>query len=782
VSQLSPLSTKSERIEIRVRNGVLEAGVGLKPGQALAPWLANRREAIRLSEVFWRETGKYVDHLTLLEHEIVWARPLDETVPVTNVGLTPGGTLPLVSVVFTTGQTLEGRVALIKGQGISDFLGTSGPWPVLRDARLPDGRRLGDVVMSLSALRSVREIAGGADGASAQPNVGGPVHWLLSLARRVGRCPDQSLVLPPSTPALDVWWALCAAGRMEQDVIARMIAEQLRLPLAANVASDPAAQSAIPKELVQRFGVRALSDNGRQLVVATIDPMDANAEQALSFACNRRVGFAVATPDWLGLSAVSGDPETELESLLSKMPSLTTDLVQIEEELDPRGVTAGDVSSEPIIKLCNLVLREAVRQNASDVHLEPDSGRGLIRFRVDGVLRPYMHVPLAALSRVISRFKILGKLDIADRVRPQDGRVRVRIDGRALELRLSTVPTQDAEKAVIRIAGGVQEQTLSQLEVPAPELERLHQMLGHRDGIIIVTGPTGSGKTTTLYAALNELNTGRVNIMTVEDPIERALAGATQIQVDARRGVTFASALRAVLRQDPDVILIGEIRDLETAEIAVQAATTGHLVLATLHTTTAVGVIERLRDLGVDRTSLAGSLRGVVGQRLARRICVDCAGDGCSRCDDSGYRGRIPIMEVLTATSSFAELVGRGASFHELQRAALAEGMRTMHEVAAQRVAEGMTTGAEINRVIGDAGDESGRRSSAASPAMVDAEVIVGADGTVEAEIIELTAEDVVPDANPNLYFLTACILHFLNYCPFCNFQFELFLNPKLDD
>ena len=341
MSEQTRSSSKYPRIEIRLRNnGVLEAGVGLKPGQALAPYLANRREALRLHDVFWRETGKYVDHLTLLEHEIVWARPLDRAVPVTNVALTPGGTLPLVAVVLTTGQTLEGRVALIRGQEVSDFPGTAGPWPVLRDARLPDGRRLGDVVLSLAALRSVREVEG-ADGASGQQYAGGPVHWLLALARRAGRCTDQSLVLPPSTPALEVWWALCAAGRMDQDGIAQLIAERLRLPLAAAVASDPAAQSAIPLELVQRFGVRALSDDGRQLVVATIDPMDADAEQVLSFACKRRIGFVVATPDWMGLHALSSDPETELESLLAKMPSLTTDLVQIEEEHDPRGVTAG---------------------------------------------------------------------------------------------------------------------------------------------------------------------------------------------------------------------------------------------------------------------------------------------------------------------------------------------------------------------------------------------------------------------------------------------------------
>jgi general secretion pathway protein E len=599
---------------------------------------------------------------------------------------------------------------------------TTGPWrrTIVRSRPGSAGERVHEVSENGRAPCERKADATGHAAAGHPPPSGResapePLHWLLALARRNGLQPADAVSLPPAAPTIDVWRALCATGRVDADRLAEVVAGHFRLQLASSVAADSAASACIPAELAARYGVRALADDGRCLVVATIDPLSADAEQALAFACKRRVVFAVATPDSLGLAASSADPEAELESLLAGIPSLNGDVVRLEEDLDPQGVGTEDVTSEPIIKLANLILREGVRQNASDLHLEPDGMRGLIRFRVDGVLRPFMHVPLSALHRVISRYKILGRLDIADRIRPQDGRARVRIDGRAFELRLSTVPTQDAEKAVIRIAGSVQEQTLDQLEMPAHELGRLRQLLSCRDGIIVVTGPTGSGKTTTLYAALSELNDGRSNIMTVEDPIERALQGTTQIQVQPKRGVSFASSLRAILRQDPDVILIGEIRDLETAEIAVQAAMTGHLVLTTLHTTSAAGVVERLRDLGLDRTSLAASLRGVVAQRLARRVCADCAGAGCGRCESSGFRGRIPIMEVLTASQSFTEAVGRGALFHELQRTAVANGMRTIREVAAELVAQGLTTDAEIQRVIGET-EEARSTASAVDP------------------------------------------------------------------
>ncbi len=401
--------------------------------------------------------------------------------------------------------------------------------------------------------------------------------------------------------------------------------------------------------------------------------------------------------------------------------------MRVVEELEPEAVAAEEVESAPVVKLTNLILRDAVVQGASDIHVEPGAKGGVVRYRVDGVMRQYMHLPMVALNRVVSRIKVLGKLDISDRLRPQDGRSRVSIDGRYVDLRISTVCTRDAEKAVIRILRPENTKKLEDIGITPRELARLRQLLDCRDGIMIVTGPTGSGKTTTLYSAIREIATGEVNISTVEDPVEYELAGITQIQVDTKRGVTFANSLRALLRQDPDVIFVGEIRDEETAHIAAQAAMTGHLVLATLHTNDAMSTVARLADLGLDRQTIATTLRGTLAQRLIRRVCSDCAqpiigplteeeealsarysvaplsrAAGCKRCGNTGYRGRLPLIEVSVITPTLADMIAGGATAAALQRAAIAQGMAPMRDVALARVRRGETTLQEIERVIGD--------------------------------------------------------------------------------
>jgi general secretion pathway protein E len=305
------------------------------------------------------------------------------------------------------------------------------------------------------------------------------------------------------------------------------------------------------------------------------------------------------------------------------------------------------------------------------------------------------------------------------------------VDGKVQDLRISTVPTRQAEKAVIRILHPEGNRTLEDLLMPPGELARVRQLLGYRDGIIAVTGPTGSGKTTSLYAALREIATSEVNVMSDEDPVEYELAGITQIQVEVQRGVTFASALRAILRQDPDVIFIGEIRDAETAEVAVHASMTGHLVLATLHTNDAVSAVTRLQHLGLDAASVASTLRGAVAQRLLRSVCLHCAepingaltpdeerlslqyaleprvrARGCSRCAQIGYRGRVPIVEVMTSNAELRELIATGATTLELQRAATVSGMRSLLKVAVERAAAGETTLQEVERVVGGMQDE----------------------------------------------------------------------------
>src|SRR5205085_4852194 len=395
--------------------------------------------------------------------------------------------------------------------------------------------------------------------------------------------------------------------------------------------------------------------------------------------------------------------------------------VRVVEELEPEAVGQAEVESAPVVKLTNLILRDAIVQGASDIHIEPGPKGGSVRFRVDGVMRHYMHLPMVALNRVVSRIKVLGKLDITDRIRHQDGRSRIALEGRYVDLRISTVSTRDAEKAVIRVLRPESTRKLDEIGITPRELARLRQLLNCRDGIVIVTGPTGSGKTTTLYSAIREIATGELNISTVEDPVEYELPGITQIQVDPKRGVTFANSLRALLRQDPDVIFVGEIRDNETAQIAAQAAMTGHLVLATLHTNDAMSTIARLQDLGLDRQSIASTLRGAIAQRLIRKVCADCAQPligslteeeetlgarygvlplsramGCKRCGNTGYRGRLPLVEVAIITPALADMIASGATANALQRAAISQGMAPMRDVAVARVRRGETTLQEV--------------------------------------------------------------------------------------
>jgi type II secretory ATPase GspE/PulE/Tfp pilus assembly ATPase PilB-like protein/ActR/RegA family two-component response regulator len=403
--------------------------------------------------------------------------------------------------------------------------------------------------------------------------------------------------------------------------------------------------------------------------------------------------------------------------------------VSLVEESGAEAVAASDTESAPVVRLTSAIFREAVVQRASDIHLEPGRGGGAIRFRVDGVMLPFMTVPAAVLSRVQSRIKILSRLDIADRLRPQDGRARMRVQGRVYDLRISTVPTRDAEKMVVRVLDPQGAPTLDGLALPRQEGAALRRLLEHRDGIVLITGPTGSGKTTTLYAAITTLAQRPINIMTVEDPVEYELKGITQVQVERKRDVTFASALRAALRQDPDVILVGEIRDEETAQIAVRASITGHLVLGTLHANDALGTVARLRDLGLDPALIGDALRGALAQRLVRRVCSACAvpaegerapdereahlvaaygvrqvvrSRGCDACALTGFRGRLPVQEVAVVTPELADLIRRGAGARELAAAAQAAGMRTMREVAAEYVRAGLTTLEEVDRVLGE--------------------------------------------------------------------------------
>jgi len=401
------------------------------------------------------------------------------------------------------------------------------------------------------------------------------------------------------------------------------------------------------------------------------------------------------------------------------------DLFKLVEELPENEDLLAAEGDAPIIRLINALLTEAIKEGASDIHIEPYEKRLSVRLRIDGVLREVLSPNYKLAALLISRIKVMAKLDIAEKRVPQDGRTALRIAGRALDVRVSTLPSSYGERVVLRL---LDKQTarlsLSDLGMPDTVHQQFKRLLLQPNGIILVTGPTGSGKTTSLYAGLGMLNERSRNILTVEDPIEYAIDGVGQTQVNTRAGMTFAKGLRAMLRQDPDVLMIGEIRDFETAEVAIQASLTGHLVLSTLHTNSAAGAITRLRDIGVDGYLVASSLKGVMAQRLVRRLCHHCReaaqidaeealmlsdpqlegaacyhGRGCEQCNHTGYRGRVGVYELVVMDSALAELINQQAGEVQIQQH-LEGRMRTLMDEARALVGNGTTSVSEVLRTI----------------------------------------------------------------------------------
>ena len=555
------------------------------------------------------------------------------------------------------------------------------------------------------------------------------VHWLVRVAERAG-LEGKRPAVPPETAAKDAWSAVTRAYKMEDPLLCDLVATYFRLDVADFPAREGNAALLIPEAMARRHHVYPLYETDRHLLVATCDPTQVEAERALGFSTGRTTVFQVASPR--AIQEILDDrfsPELAIESLLDGFEEgdLDDDAVKLVEEMGPESISSEDAAATPVVKLTNLIIRDAIAQAASDIHVEPGRQIGAIRYRVDGVLRKHMDLPMTAMNRVISRIKILARLDIADRLRPQDGKAHVRVQNLAYDLRVSTIPAGRAnEKCVIRILDSNAQETLDDLSLSAYELDRMRQLLRLREGIVLVTGPTGSGKTTTLYGALRELADGKVNIMTVEDPIEYELPQITQTQVETKQGVTFAAALRAILRQDPDVILVGEIRDSETAETASHAATTGHLMLATVHANDAVSAVARLAAIGLPFATIASTLRGAIAQRLLRRVCAACAEPvraeltpeeqrmtdlhevepvvravGCLECGFTGYKGRIPVSEVMLAGPRFQTAVEARKGWQTLHRIAIQGGMRPIHQVALDWVAQAKTTLVEVERALG---------------------------------------------------------------------------------
>ena len=548
--------------------------------------------------------------------------------------------------------------------------------------------------------------------------------------------------------------AILGSGRYSEEQIGEAVAAYARLPFVklASTTIDSEITALVPEKVargalamplrIEEESGSALATGRRQiLVVALADPFDLSALQEVEFSTNCTVRPVVATRTEI-LDAIGRfyAPEHWLSEFLHNVePDERFQVLSGNDDLDVTAMKGRGDKGAPAVKLVNFVIQQGIREAASDIHIEPTLNHLLVRARVQGILKELLHAPKWLHDPLVSRLKILAKLDITERRIPQDGRVKVAFESRDVDLRISTLPTHFGEKVVMRILGSGQAvPPMDMLGLDAHELEVLHRAADQPQGLVLVTGPTGSGKTTTLYSVLNEIRNTTVNIVTVEDPIEFQLGGINQVQVNIKAGLTFATALRSILRQDPDVVMVGEVRDLETAEIAFHAAMTGHLVLSTLHTNGTIATVARLLDLGVDPFLISSTVNLIVAQRLLRRVCEHCSqeylpspgllarlqlhqasfpfvrGIGCDHCVRTGYSGRIGVYELLRITPKLKQAINSKSSEGELRKAALAAGTVMLVDAALAKVKRGITTVEEIVRVIQLQEDDSRRCPSCA--------------------------------------------------------------------
>lgn len=394
------------------------------------------------------------------------------------------------------------------------------------------------------------------------------------------------------------------------------------------------------------------------------------------------------------------------ESRNSETQQFIDSLDDVQLRIDENDIAADDLLDSdgrgPIVRMVNLILFEAVKAKASDVHIQPSESRVAVRQRIDGVLFDSFEIPKHMQEQVLTRIKVLGGMDIAEKRLPQDGRATIHVGDREIDLRIASLPTSHNERIVIRLLDrSARLYRLGELGMDGASLEQYRRLIQLDHGMLLVTGPTGSGKSTTLYASLLEVNTTDLNVLSIEDPIEYQLAGVSQTQINEKKGMTFAAGLRSVLRQDPDIIMVGEIRDAETASMSVQASLTGHLVFSTLHTNDAASAVTRLLDLGIEPYLVSSSLVAVLAQRLVRRICRDCAGAGCPECRQTGFRGRLGIFELLTVNDDIRTLIQNRSNAASIREVAVAGGMTLLREDGLRKVEANETTMEEINRVSG---------------------------------------------------------------------------------
>ncbi|MDO8287232.1 MAG: type II secretion system ATPase GspE [Rhodoferax sp.] len=512
----------------------------------------------------------------------------------------------------------------------------------------------------------------------------------------------------------------------ERDVI-EALSSQLNLPIVA--ASEYPELSVLEERIAVRFIRESrslpLHEDDGQLVLAMVDPLDDYVLNAYQLVTQRQIVVRLAVPSEMdaAFERLYGSGKTSMDQIVGE--AQTRDDDSDSEDLQQLKELA---SEAPIIRLVSLIISHALEARASDIHIEPFENRLIVRYRVDGVMHEVESPPRRFSAAVISRIKIMASLDIAERRLPQDGRIKLRIQGKEIDLRVSTVPIMHGESVVMRIldkSGTALD--FATLGFDPAVLKRFEQVLMQPHGIVLVTGPTGSGKTTTLYTALDKINNPDIKILTVEDPVEYQMEGINQIQVKPQIGLTFANALRSIVRQDPDVIMIGEIRDLETAQIAVQSALTGHMVLSTLHTNDAASTINRLLDMGVDDYLLTSTVNGILAQRLVRTLCTHCReahpalpevveemqlqrytnahpvmlyrAVGCAECGNTGYSGRVSIVELLVMSDTIRSMVMRHVTSGEVRQQAISDGMQTMYENGLSKAVAGITTIEEVLRV-----------------------------------------------------------------------------------
>jgi len=532
--------------------------------------------------------------------------------------------------------------------------------------------------------------------------------------------------------------ALVRLGYATAEEVMRAIAQQNGLDYVdlSEVSIPPSVIELVPESVARENAILPMAEEDGALKVIISDPSDLDTLDKLRFILNRKVEIALAPRENIVDAINRHYGQTEGESADSMLQEFTDTAIDFTETVDDGETTSEviDETSAPIVRLVQLLITEAVQLRASDIHIEPFEDRVRVRYRIDGVLVERDAAPRRLLGAILSRIKILAKIDIAERRRPQDGRIKVTVGEKELDLRVSVLPTNHGQSVVMRLLDKDSIKVgLRQLGLSEEDFRAFSQLIRRPNGIILVTGPTGSGKTTTLYAALNDLNRPDKKIITAEDPVEYYLPGVNQVEVRHNIGLDFARIIRSMLRQAPNIILVGEMRDAETAEMGIQASLTGHLVFSTLHTNDAPGAITRMVDMGVPAYLVSSSVIAILAQRLVRVVCTKCKqpymptdavlesagispeqaekanfcrGKGCGNCQRGGYRGRIGIYELLLMRTRIREMAFQGASTQEIRKAAIGQGMHTLYQDGIAKAMKGITTIDEVFRVAKRTSDD----------------------------------------------------------------------------